>query len=75
MLAGDENDVTEIVDNNGIHRMPEMCRDLFTIRHLKSAERMNGLLGVVSKIPVYGSSDDFLLHRRIGQHIVFDKTA
>jgi hypothetical protein len=27
------------------------------------------------RIPVYGSSDDFLLHRGVDQHIVFDKTA
>jgi hypothetical protein len=36
---------------------------------------MKSLLGVAAKIPVYGSSDDVLLHRRVDQHIVFDKTA
>jgi hypothetical protein len=36
---------------------------------------MNSLIGVIAKIPVDGSSDDVLLHRRVDQHIVFDKTA
>ena len=75
VLAGDENDMAEIIQKNGIRRMPEMHGDLSTVRRLNSAKRMNSLIGVVSKIPVDGSSDDFLLHRRVDQHIVFDETA
>ena len=75
VLAGDENDVTEIVQKNGIGSMPEMHGDLLTVRHLNSAKIMNGLSGVVAKIPVHGSSDDVLLHGRVDQHVVFDKTA
>jgi hypothetical protein len=65
----------EIVQQNGIRRMPEMYGDLSTVRRLNSAKRTNSLIGVVSKISVDGSSDDFLLHVRVDQHIVFDKTA
>ena len=75
VLACDENDMPEIVQKNGIRRMPEMYSDLSTVRRLNSAKRMNSLIGVIAKIPVDGSSDDVLLHRRVDQHIVFDKTA
>jgi hypothetical protein len=75
VLAGDEHDMAEIIQKDGICRVPEMYGDLFAIRRRQDAKRMNGLIGVVPKVPVYGSSDDFLLHRRIDQHIVFDKTA
>lgn len=74
VLAGDENDMAEIVQKNGIRRMPEMDGDLSTIRQFKSAKRMNGLTGVVAQIPVDGSSDDVLLHSRIDQHMVFYKS-
>jgi hypothetical protein len=75
VLAGDDNDMAEIVQKNSVCRVPEMHGDPSTVRRLNSAERLNGLIGVVSKIPVHGSSDDVLLHRRVNQHIVFDKTA
>jgi hypothetical protein len=66
---------TEIVQNNGIRRMPEMYGDLSAVWRLNSAKRMNSLIRLVAKISGDGSADDFLLHRRVDQHIVFDETA
>ena len=52
VLACDENDMPEIIQKNGIRRMPEMYGDLSTVRRPNNAKRINSLIGVVSKIPV-----------------------
>lgn len=56
-------------------RMPEMYRDLSTVRHLRTAKRINGLIRVVSELSVYRSSDDFFLDRPVDKHIVFNESA